>query len=57
MASRELLSEPGGLICRPRDWLPLGLDGPVEGWLGGRLPETLSVARGGSGVVSLEVGA
>ena len=57
MASRELFSEPGGLICRPRDWLSLGLGGPVEGWLRGRLMETLLAARGGSGVVSLEVGA
>ena len=57
MASNELASEPGGLICRPRDWLPLGLGGPVEQWLGGRLLlETMSEARDGSGVVSLDVG-
>ena len=52
MASREALSGPRVLSCRP---LPLGLGGPVEGWLEGRLMS--AAAREGSGVASLEVGA
>ena len=50
-----LLSGVRLLSCSPP--LPLGLGGPVEGRLGGRLISAgVTPAREGSGVVSLEVG-